>query len=497
MIPPSAVEDVLARVRPLHDRPIDPGLARVRRLLEALGAPEQRLPPVVQVAGTNGKGSTLAFARAILEAAGWRVHAYTSPHLVRRTEMVRLAGRLVEEPVLAAALEEGLAVNRGQPITEFELLTAVALRLFADTPADVLLLETLMGGRLDATNVVARPAVTAITRISYDHRAFLGETLAGIAAHKAGILRAGVQAVLAPQSDPDVRQVLGHACAAVGAPVLTWDISRLDPSAPRMGTGDGAQTPAAPAWVYLSERRRLELPWPTLVGGHQVINAAVATACVDGLEAATGRAIPDAAIGAGWSLADWPGRLQRLVLGRLVRRLPAGWELWLDGGHNDSGGEVLAAQAAVWQEEAPARPLYLVFGMLDTKVPGEFLAPLRPFIHATRTVGIPGDARSLSAPAAAAACRAAGLAEVRAAASVPDALDDLVATSAGRPASLPPCRVLICGSLALVGHCLTLDDTVPVSRLSFPPARARGPGAAGRGGLQGAPLWSPKAKRRG
>ncbi|TWA71556.1 dihydrofolate synthase/folylpolyglutamate synthase [Azospirillum brasilense] len=423
----SLADPVLDRLKGLHPKVIDLSLDRVHRLLAALGHPERRLPPVVHVAGTNGKGSTLAFLRAMLEAAGLRVHVYTSPHLVRFHERIRLAGTLIDDDRLAALLEECEVANGGGPITFFEVTTVAALLAFAREPADVVLLETGLGGRLDATNVVDRPAVTAITRISYDHRQFLGDTLEAIAGEKAGIFKPGVPAVIYPQPAEEAARTLAIRAETVGAPVSGWSV-----------------TPTESGFRFESARRRIDLPLPGLAGAHQIVNAGVALACLDHLPVK----VDDAAVRRGLAAVEWPARLQRLTRGPLAEALPAGWDLWLDGGHNDSAGEVLAIQAARWAEEEPKRPLLLVYGMLASKEPREFLGPLAPFVTAARTVAIPGEEASLTAEDTAAATRACGIADSAAAADVGRALEDLAGRVTG------PARVLICGSLYLAGTVL-------------------------------------------
>lgn len=423
----SLADPVLDRLKGLHPKVIDLSLDRVHRLLAALGHPERRLPPVVHVAGTNGKGSTIAFLRAMLEAAGLRVHVYTSPHLVRFHERIRLAGTLIDDDRLAALLEECEVANGGGPITFFEVTTVAALLAFAREPADVVLLETGLGGRLDATNVVERPAVTAITRISYDHRQFLGDTLEAIAGEKAGIFKPGVPAVIFPQPVQAAARTLAARAEVVGAPVHGWSV-----------------TPTDGGFRFESARRRIDLPLPGLAGAHQIVNAGVALACLDHLPVV----VDDAAVRRGLAAVEWPARLQRLTRGPLIDSLPAGWELWLDGGHNDSAGEVLAVQAARWAREEPERPLLLVYGMLASKEPREFLGPLAPFVTAARAVSIPGEEASLTAEDTAAATRDCGIADSVAAADVASALESLKGRGHG------PARVLICGSLYLAGTVL-------------------------------------------
>ncbi|MEI6986157.1 MAG: folylpolyglutamate synthase/dihydrofolate synthase family protein [Rhodospirillaceae bacterium] len=432
---PDAVDPVLERLQRLHPKAIDLSLDRVRRLLAALGDPQERLPPVVHVAGTNGKGSTIAFMRACLEAAGYRVHVYTSPHLVRFHERIRVAGRLIADDALIALLEECERANGGQPITFFEITTAAAFLAFAREPADAVLLETGLGGLLDATNVVSRPAVTAITRISYDHMGFLGPTLTGIAREKAGILKRGVPLVLAPQPAAEAANTVLSRALAVGAPISPWSIKRL--------TGGG--------FHFASRRRSLELPPPSLTGAHQVINAGQAVACLDalaGLANVPDFAVEDDALIRGLAAVSWPARLQRLTRGPLVARLPAGWEIWLDGGHNDSAGEVLAVQAATWSTAFPKLPLALVVGMLASKRPLDLLTPLARHASILSAVPISGEHSTLTAAQVAEAAGMAGIRNAETADNPTAALDSMIQRVPG------PCRVLICGSFYLAGSIL-------------------------------------------
>src|SRR5947208_1337665 len=311
-------DELLAELKALHPRRMDLSLGRIERLLAALGNPQDRLPPVIHIAGTNGKGSTVATLRACLEAAVYRVHVYTSPHLVRFHERIRLAGQLIKEDSLLALLEECERANAGAPITFFEITTAAAFLAFARVPADIVLLETGLGGRLDTTNVVRHPAVAAITPVSLDHQAFLGDTVAAIAGEKAGILKPGVPAVIGPQPD-DAAGVIEARAAAIGAPLYRWQKEwRCDPQPP----------PAAGGMRYEGGRWRLDLPLPALAGLHQTANAGTAIAC---LEQLSGFSLPASAISDGLRHIDWPARLQRLTRGPLVAMLPAGSELWLDG----------------------------------------------------------------------------------------------------------------------------------------------------------------------
>jgi dihydrofolate synthase / folylpolyglutamate synthase len=425
----AASDRVLERLGRLHPKLIDLSLDRVERLLAVLGDPQDRLPPVVHVAGTNGKGSTIATMRACLEAGGRRVHVFSKPHLVRFHERIRLAGRLIEEDALLAVLEECERANGGAPITYFEITTAAAFLAFARTPADIVLLETGLGGRLDATNVIRRPAVTAITPISLDHQALLGDTIPAIAGEKAGILKAGTPAVIGPQP-PEAAAVFDTRAAAVGAPLFRFGQEW------RCQSGDDGMRYDGPRW-------RLDLPLPSLVGAHQIGNAGTAIAC---LEQLADLPVPRRALVGGLRHIVWPARLQRLSRGPLVAALPAGWELWLDGGHNPGAGAALAEVAAGWRD----LPLYLVVGMLKTKDASGFLAPLAPHAKALRAVKIPHEENPLAARTIADAARAVGL-SARAAASVLAAVRDCI----GRDSNG---RILICGSLHLAGTVLSEND---------------------------------------
>ncbi|HVC51402.1 MAG TPA: folylpolyglutamate synthase/dihydrofolate synthase family protein [Stellaceae bacterium] len=413
---------VLDRLTRLHPKKIDLSLGRIEMLLSALGGPHLGLPPVIHVAGTKGKGSTVAMLRACLEAAGYRVHAYISPHLVQFHERIRVAGKLIEEDALIALLEECERTNGEAPITFFEITTAAAFLAFARTPADIALLEVGVGGRLDATNVVPRPAVTAITPVSIDHVAFLGDTLAAIAAEKAGILKPGVTGIIAPQPR-EAASVIAARATAIGAPLYRagddW----------RCAASDGGMR-------YEGARWRLDLPQPSLLGAHQILNAGTALACLERLD---GFSIPPDALAAGLRHIDWPARLQLLERGPLVDLLPPGGELWLDGGHNPAAGEVLGPVLAGWRD----RPVDLIVGMLNTKDSAGFLRPMAPYARALRAVTIPGEENPLPDAAIAEAARSVGID----AATAPSLDAAVRAIAARRPAG----RILICGSLHLAG----------------------------------------------
>ena len=398
------IDGIIARLHGLHPRLIDLSLERLQVLLAKLDHPEQRLPPVIHVGGTNGKGSTCAFVRAMAEAAGQRVHVYTSPHLVRFNERFRIAGKLVSDEALEDAFEHVERVNAGTAITIFEVMTAVAFHLFALTPADVCVLEVGLGGRGDATNVIARPAACAITSISLDHREMLGDTLALIAAEKAGIMKPGVPVAIGAQP-AEVLDVLLASAERVGAPVLL--------------RGRDWQIPTHPQ--------------PSLAGAFQLDNAGIAIAALR----ASGLPMDVTGIAS----AEWPARLQRLH-GRLAALLPSGWELWLDGGHNPGGGLALAEHLRTWSD----RPIHLVVGMKQSKDAAEFLQPLLPLAGTVWAVAEVDqhDARPVEAIIEA----SGGVAKPG-----PHVVDALRALPRDRAA-----RVLICGSLYLAGEVLKQDQ---------------------------------------
>ncbi|MBV9378095.1 MAG: bifunctional folylpolyglutamate synthase/dihydrofolate synthase [Alphaproteobacteria bacterium] len=416
---------VLERLGRLHPKLIDLSLGRVERLLAALSNPQDDLPPVVHVAGTKGKGSTVATMRSCLEAAGYRVHAYISPHLVHFHERIRLAGRLIDEEALIGLLEECERANRDAPITFFEITTAAAFLAFARTPADIVLLEVGLGGRLDATNVIRHPAVTAITPVSLDHQALLGDTIAVIAGEKAGILKPHVTAVVAPQPG-EAAPVIEMRAAAVSAPLY-----RAGHEWRCKASGGGMR--------YEGKRWQFDLPLPSLLGAHQIVNAGTAIAC---LEQLSGFDIPAKAIADGLRHIDWPARLQLLRHGPLVDAVPPEWELWLDGGHNPLAGEILGNVAAGWHD----RPLYLVVGMMNTKDAAGFIRPLAKHARALWAVTIPGEKNALPAEAIAGASTSVGL-PAKAADSVLTAIRDISLRDG-------PARVLICGSLYFAGRVL-------------------------------------------
>ena len=421
---------ILARLLDLHPKAIDLSLGRMTRLLDALGNPERAMPPVIHVAGTNGKGSVVAFLDAMLRVAGYRVNSYVSPHLVRFAERIRLGGAPIAEDSLRASLAHCEAVNDGAPITFFEITTAAAFHAFGRTPSDVLVLEVGLGGRLDATNVIARPALTVITPVSIDHTHYLGETLELIAAEKAGILKQGVTGVIGRQREA-AGSVIDRVADDVGALIARlgreWSFER---SSSHLGVRD-----ASGAGHY---------PLPALAGDHQIENAALAAASARLLP---GFDIGDAAIAQGLRQARWPGRLQRIPWAGLAE----GWELWVDGGHNAAAATALGRVAEDWAD----RPLDLIVGMLNTRPPKDFLRPLAPFARRVAAVPIPGQAASAAAAEIDAAARTLG-SSCETDASVDQAVARLTA------GTVRPGRILVCGSLYLVGDVLA-GKGVPVA----------------------------------
>ncbi len=411
---------VLERMMTLHPKVIDLTLDRVDRLLDALGHPETRLPPVIHIAGTNGKGSTQAMIRAGLEQGGARVHAYTSPHLARFHERIRLAGELISEADLTALLDECVVANGPDEITFFEITTCAAFLAFSRVAADYTLLEVGLGGRLDATNVMT-PKLTIITPVSLDHQQFLGDTVAKIAGEKAGIIKRGVPVIVGPQS-PEGLDVIEAQAARVGAPVLAygqhWHV-----------WAENARL------IFQDENGLLDLPLPNLLGPFQVQNAGAAIAALRYL----GK--DESACEAAVTRAFWPARMQRLRVGPLVELAPL-VELWLDGGHNPAGGVAVAETLA----EMPARDTYLICGMLNTKDVAGYMQPLATQVLQLFGVSIPNEKNTLLAAETVAAARGAGIDAVEA---------DSVATALSEIATInPTARVLICGSLYLAGSIL-------------------------------------------
>jgi dihydrofolate synthase / folylpolyglutamate synthase len=412
------------------------GLERISALLARLGNPERRLPPVLHVAGTNGKGSTCAFLRAALEAAGLSAHVYTSPHLVRFNERIRLAGKLIEDDALAPLLEEALDSAGGMKVSFFEATTAAAFLAFSRVPADACIVEVGLGGRLDATNVVPAPAVCGIAQLGLDHQQFLGSRIEGVAAEKAGIAKKGVP--LVTQQYPDkLAERIAEVAAAAGAPWL-----------PRGGAWDAAVS--GRRLHYRDSAGRLELPLPRLHGAHQAMNAALAVAMLRH-QRAVEAAEPALRAAMGW--ADWPARLQRLGPGPLAARLPEGSELWLDGGHNPAAARAIAD---FFRAHVPSgRPFHIVLGLLANKDAG---GVLRPFGNRAATLhAVPVREHPCHPPAdLAAAARGTGLASL-----VADDVDSALGWIGRHADRRRPPIVLVMGSLYLAGEVLRANGQVP------------------------------------
>jgi dihydrofolate synthase/folylpolyglutamate synthase len=412
------------------------GLDRITRLLARVGDPHLRLPPVIHVAGTNGKGSTCAFLRAALEAAGKTVHVYTSPHLVRFNERIRVAGRLIGDDELASLLGEVLDAGADIGASFFEVTTAVAFLAFARTPADACVIEVGLGGRLDATNVIPAPAVTAIAQLGIDHQAFLGDTAEAIAREKAGIAKPGVPLVTMAYP-ATVMEAVACVASAAGA--------RLFP----LGS-DWSFEVEGEALHYRDGRGSLTTPLPTLAGPHQPTNLALAIATLRHQDVI---AVPEAAFAAAARDARWPARMQRLRQGPLHTLLPAGAELWLDGGHNPAAADVVAATVA---RVAHGRPIHLVLGMLANKDAEGLLAPFASFTASLTAVPVPGHAHHSPAELAEVAHRL-GITSTAVAPDVPAALGML----GGPPSAGEPPVVLVLGSLYLAGTVLEANDELP------------------------------------
>lgn len=430
-----SIADALARLSTLHPAGIDLSLDRMRALLEKLGHPQDRLPPVVHIAGTNGKGSTAAFLKAMCEAAGERVHVYTSPHLVRFNERIVLAGNQVEDAPLLAALARVEAANAGAPLTFFEATTAAAFLLFSETQADRLILEVGLGGRLDATNVIDRPALTLITPVSFDHQAYLGDTLGKIAGEKAGIIKPGVPCLVGPQA-PEAFDVIERAAHRAGARLTAYE-------------RDFRAWSEHDRLVYEEESLLWDLPLPALPGAHQIANAALA------LAAARQLGLDEGAARKGLVNVSWPARLQRLNEGPLsdIAR-KSGAELWLDGGHNPSAGEALAASLGE-MEARGERPLVLICGFSAGRDAESFLAPFQGLAGLVITVeGFEAREGAMRAQEAAEAARKAGL-FAQTAAGLSEAVHDACHLFDGP-------RIVICGSLYLAGAALALGGTKPL-----------------------------------
>lgn len=418
---------ILERLKHLHPKMIDLSLGRIQGLLAKLGNPHQRLAPVIHVAGTNGKGSTVAYLRAIFEAAGYRVHAYISPHLVHFHERIRVAGRLIDDITLTALLDECEKTNAGQPITFFEITTAAAFLAFSQIPADIVLLETGLGGRLDATNVIAEPLVTILTPISFDHMQYLGNSLAAIAAEKAGIMKYKVPAVIGRQPN-DAMQVFMQKAENLSIPLsrygVEWNVEERRED-----------------FLFKELGSKKSFPKPVLPGSHQILNAGMVLAA---LKYVRQFRFHDSDIVKGLRNAEWPARLQRLTKGPLTQMLPPSWELWLDGAHNPGGAEILVD----WLNQQPPKPTYLIFGMITTKQPLEFLQYFEGKVLAVKVIPIAGSDHSAFDPQDVVEMTQSLSTNIQAEKNAKTALQQLILNEQ-RSA-----RVLICGSLYLAGEIL-------------------------------------------
>ena len=415
--------DRLAKLSPAGDRL---GLDRISEVLDRLGRPQDRLPPVLHIAGTNGKGSTVAFLRAALEASGYKIHAFTSPHLVRFNERIRVAGRLVDDETLSGLLTEVLDAGAGIEPSFFEVATAAALLAFARTAADACILEVGLGGRLDATNVIERPLVTGIANLALDHQQFLGSGLVDIAAEKAAIAKAGVPLLTQLYPAP-VASRIGEVAHERGALWL-----------PRGGLWDAIASGGK--LRYRDERGTLDLPLPRLPGRHQAMNAALAIAM---LRHQQGLNLPSSAVSAALGWADWPARLQRLAAGPLV----GDREVWLDGGHNPSAARQIANFAK--HQFTDGKPLHMIFASLTSKDPAGMLEPFKSQVELVHAVPIPGH--SCFSPD--------DLAEIAGGLGMTaETQDDFRQALESIPADA---RVLIFGSLYLAGEVLAANDQVP------------------------------------
>lgn len=430
-------DTILMRLLSLHPKIIDLSLDRMFGILAKLGNPQLKLPPVIHIAGTNGKGSTLAICLAIMEAAGLKVHTYTSPHLVKFHERIRVAGKLISEEALSALLEECETVNGVAPITFFEITTAAAFLAFSRTPADYLILEVGLGGRLDATNVLDHPAVTVITSIGLDHQQYLGETIEEIAREKAGILKHGITGIVGVQSIK-VRDEIEAMAQKIGTPL-------------KIANQDWQSYTQHGRMVYQDDGGLLDLPLPALVGSHQIDNAGNAIAAIRVL---SDLRITETAIAEGLRTVTWPARMQKLGVGHLTQLVSSASEIWLDGGHNGPAGVVLAQVV----KELPQRPLVMIWGMLNTKDPGAFILDFKDLNPRVFTIAIPDEVNTISAEELAKIAITNGV-DALAATSLENALEQ---ASKMEPAP----RILICGSLYLAGHVLATHNCETPSAIS-------------------------------
>ena len=441
---------ILLRLMKLHPKLINLSLGRTFNLLERMGKPQNKLPPVVHVAGTNGKGSTIAFLQAICEAAGLSVHVYTSPHLVKFHERIRLAGKLISEDYLMELLKYCEDINNNEPITYFEITTCAAFKAFADNHADIILLETGLGGRLDSTNVIDAPALSIITPISMDHTQFLGDNIEAIASEKAEIQKYMRPSIIGKQNDRAAR-VLQQVAITKSAPQMRHGIEWSIEKNPDNNITNDNDTDYM---RYKNKDNIINLPKPSLIGMHQIENAGMAITAALELRN-QGFDIPDFALKKGISNTKWPARMQHLNNGGIVDKFGKNWDIWLDGGHNAAAGLAISDMVKTWDD----RPLDIIFGMLNTKSAGDFLAPIAPYIKSAIAVQIPNEENSLTANQAAKFATDNNII-CQAADSIDQAIDILSKNQErfiekSNKKTIKP-RLLICGSLYLAGVILAI-----------------------------------------
>ncbi len=434
------LSDILDLLYSFYNEEIDMSLERVERFLAQLDNPHLKLPPVIHIAGTNGKGSTLATLRSLLEASGKRVHVMTSPHLVHPTERIRLVGEPITTQALVDVFEECLAVNRSEPITFFEMFTAASFLAMSRVPADYVLLETGMGGRLDATNVVPNPIATIITTISKDHEAFLGSRLDQIASEKAGIMKAGVPCIIGYQTEA--------AQEAQVQKVFQEKSTNLSPVSKLYRYGaDWSIEQKSDRFMFTWLDESIVLSQPNLLGPHQIYNigAAIATYRIIMNDDFDAKILSPDNPNNPLLIIYWPGRLQRLTDEPICMNLKAGQELWCDGGHNDSAGTFLAQQLKKWREEED-KEIHLIVGMVNRKTPSDFLTPLIPYTNSLTCTEISDEPNSFSAKELYDLCEPLGFKKIHYEADINQAVANI---------KDPNARILITGSLYLMGTILT------------------------------------------
>ena len=430
-----AIDRILERLLKLHPKLIDLSLSRLKKLLDSLGNPEENLPPIIHVAGTNGKGSTVATLAAIYKSAGYRVHIYTSPHLVRFTERIVVSGSEISKNYLEELLIECEDANNGENITFFEITTAAAMLAFSRNPADLLLLEVGLGGRFDATNVIETPTLSVITPVSMDHQDFLGKTIDEIAFEKAGILKPSVPAIIGPQTN-EALNVIKRRALELGSSAYIfgedWNIS-----------------PANNQLIFKMGSKSSIVPRPNLLGNHQIQNAGCALASIKLLNGQF--PVSPQEIDMGLVSINWPARLQKLKEGNLIENLLEDVEIWIDGGHNQDAAKAIASTLRDWRTASPEISIHMVFGALNNRCPGNFLQYFTNVIDTIRAVDIPGETNALSALEIETAARECGL-KAYPAKGISPAITDIISNSSGKR------RILICGSLYLAGAVLRKNN---------------------------------------